>query len=92
MKRVVFYAIAYKKDKLLLFERDGKRVDVCCWDDVRDATLFSSKEEAVSTLKELTGQKPKEFGYHFWDFQKCDMIESNLSIVKVSVSFKESEE
>ena len=90
MKSIVFYAIAYKEDGLLFFEQDGKRVDIYCWDDVRDATLFSSKEEAVSTLRELTGQKPKEFDYHFWNFWDCDTIESNLSIVKVSISFVEN--
>lgn len=92
MKDVIFYAIAYKQDGLLFFEQDGKRVDIYCLDDVRDATLFSSKEEAVSTLKQLTGQKPKEFNYHFWNFCERNTIEDNLSVVKVSVSFAGSEE
>lgn len=92
MKDVIFYAIAYKQDNLLFFEQDGRRVDIYYWDDVRDATLFSSKEEAMSTLKQLTGQESKEFDYHFWNFWERDTIEDNLSVVKVSVNFVESEE
>ena len=74
------YAICADKNRILFFEQfDEKIIDVYEMQDISNATLFSSKEDALDTIKGLTSPSESKWEYsQYYAFDRIDIVDITM--------------
>ena len=74
------YAICVDKNRILFFEQfDEKIIDVYEMQDISNATLFSSKEDALDTIKGLTSPSESKWEYsQYYAFDRIDIVDITM--------------
>lgn len=74
------YAISVDKNRILYFNQEGeKNIAVYEMQDISNATLFSSKQEVLDTIKGLTSPSETEWEYgQYYDFNKIDIVDITM--------------
>lgn len=70
------YAISVDKNRILYFNQEGeKNIAVYEMQDISNATLFSSKQEVLNTIKGLTSLSETEWEYsQYYAFDRIDIV------------------
>ena len=68
------------KNRILFFEQfDEKIIDVYEMQDISNATLFSSKEDALDTIKGLTSPSESKWEYsQYYAFDRIDIVDITM--------------
>ena len=74
------YAICVDKNRILYFNQEGeKNIAVYEMSDISNATLFSSKQEVLNTIKGLTSPSETEWEYgQYYTFDKIDIVDITM--------------
>lgn len=74
------YAISVDKNRILYFNQEGeKNIAVYEMQDISNATLFSSKEEVLNTIKGLTSPSETEWEYsQYYSFDRIDIVDITM--------------
>ena len=74
------YAICVDKNRILFFEQfNEKIIDVYEMQDISNATLFSSKEDALDTIKGLTSPSESKWEYsQYYAFDRIDIVDITM--------------
>lgn len=74
------YAISVDKNRILYFNQEGeKNIAVYEMSDISNATLFSSKQEVLNTIKGLTSPSETEWEYgQYYTFDKIDIVDITM--------------
>ena len=74
------YAICVDKNRILYFNQEGeKNIAVYEMSDISNATLFSSKQEVLNTIKGLTSPSETEWEYsQYYAFDRIDIVDITM--------------
>lgn len=74
------YAISVDKNRILYFNQEGeKNIAVYEMSDISNATLFSSKQEVLNTIKGLTSPSETEWEYsQYYAFDRIDIVDITM--------------
>lgn len=74
------YAISVDKNRILYFNQEGeKNIAVYEMSDISNATLFSSKQEVLDTIKGLTSPSETEWEYsQYYAFDRIDIVDITM--------------
>lgn len=74
------YAISVDKNRILYFNQEGeKNIAVYEMQDISNATLFSSKQEVLDTIKGLTSPSETEWEYsQYYAFDRIDIVDITM--------------
>lgn len=74
------YAISVDKNRILYFNQEGeKNIAVYEMSDISNATLFSSKQEVLNTIKGLTSPSETEWEYsQYYVFDRIDIVDITM--------------
>lgn len=74
------YAICVDKNRILYFNQEGeKNIAVYEMQDISNATLFSSKQEVLNTIKGLTSPSETEWEYsQYYVLDRIDIIDITM--------------
>lgn len=74
------YAICVDKNRILYFNQEGeKNIAVYEMQDISNATLFSSKQEVLNTIKGLTSPSETEWEYsQYYAFDRIDIVDITM--------------
>ena len=74
------YAISVDKNRILYFNQEGeKNIAVYEMQDISNATLFSSKQEVLNTIKGLTSPSETEWEYsQYYAFDRIDIVDITM--------------
>ena len=74
------YAISVDKNRILYFNQEGeKNIAVYEMSDISNATLFSSKEDVLDTIKGLTSPSETEWEYsQYYAFDRIDIVDITM--------------
>ena len=74
------YAICVDKNRILYFNQEGeKNIAVYEMQDISNATLFSSKQEVLDTIKGLTSPSETEWEYsQYYAFDRIDIVDITM--------------
>ena len=74
------YAISVDKNRILYFNQEDKNfIAVYEMQDISNATLFLSKEDALDTIKGLTSPSESEWEYsQYYAFDRIDIVDITM--------------
>lgn len=74
------YAISVDKNRILYFNQEGeKNIAVYEMQDISNATLFSSKQEVLNTIKGLVSPSEAEWEYsQYYAFDRIDIVDITM--------------